>query len=121
LQNQWIYHYYGAVEQQQLVSTEEWERRVGRDARQLRKRLQLTQAELARQANVSNSAVQSLERGEGSSLATLIRVARALGRTEWLSSFAPEESKVSPVQLLREREKQAAQARSRVRHPAQPR
>jgi transcriptional regulator with XRE-family HTH domain len=97
-----------------LLTTEEWELRLGRDVRRLRKRLHLTQAELASRANISKSSVESLERGSGSSLSTLIRVARALDRTEWLNSFAPEEPKVSPIKLLRERE-QAANTRSRRR------
>jgi transcriptional regulator with XRE-family HTH domain len=98
-----------------LLTTEEWELRLGRDVRRLRKRLHLTQAELASRANISKSSVESLERGSGSSLSTLIRVARALDRTEWLNSFAPEEPKVSPIKLLREREEQAANTRSRRR------
>jgi len=102
---------------QPLVTTEEWEKRLGADARRLRIQLRLTQAELANHANISLSSVQNLERGGGSSLSTLIRVVRALGRTDWLGSLAPEEPKVSPIQLLREREKQAATIRSRVRHP----
>jgi transcriptional regulator with XRE-family HTH domain len=103
------------MEASPLLTTEEWEQRLGRDVRRLRKRQQLTQAELASQANVSKSSVESLERGGGSSLVTLIRVTRALERTEWLNSFAPEEPKVSPVKLLREREEQANKSRSRRR------
>lgn len=105
------------MELQPLVTTEEWEKRLGADARRSRIQLRLTQAELAHRANVSLSSIQNLERGGGSSLSTLIRVVRALGRTDWLESLAPEEPKVSPVQLLREREKQAAIVNSRVRHP----
>ena len=104
------------VELQPLISTKEWEQRFGREVRRLRNRLRLTQEELASQSNISKSSVQSLERGGGSTLSTIIRVARTLGRTEWLNSFTPEEPTVSPVQLLREREQD--RARSRVRHPA---
>jgi len=109
------------METPSFIATEEWERRLGLNVRRLRKRRLLTQVELARHANVSKSAVQSLERGGGSSLTTLVRVVRALGRNEWLDTLLPDEPKVSPVQLLREREKQSAEARSRVRHPAPPR
>lgn len=108
------------MELQPLISTEEWEQLFGREVRRLRTRLRLTQSELASQANISKSSVQSLERGGGSTLSTLIRVARALGRTEWLNSFTPEEPRVSPIQLLRERELQGDRARSRVRHPRSP-
>jgi transcriptional regulator with XRE-family HTH domain len=102
------------------MSTEEWEQRLGRDVRRLRRQQQWTQAELANHANISKSSVQSLERGSGSSLSTLIRVARALGRSDWLTSLAPEEPGVSPLELLRVREKQAAESRSRVRHAPRP-
>jgi len=108
------------MELQPLISTEEWEQRFGREVRRLRNRLRLTQSELASHANISTSSVQSLERGGGSTMSTLIRVARALGRTEWLNSFTPEEPKVSPIQLLREREQQEDRARSRVRHRVRP-
>ena len=104
------------MEPQPFVTTEEWEKRLGTDARRLRIQLRLTQAELANNANISLSSVQNLERGGGSSLSTLIRVVRALGRTDWLELLAPDEPKISPVKLLREREKQAAIVHSRVRH-----
>jgi transcriptional regulator with XRE-family HTH domain len=105
---------------QPALSTKEWEQRLGREVRRLRVRLRLTQDDLAGEANISKSSVQSLERGGGSTLSTLIRVARALGRTEWLLAFAPEEPRVSPVQLLREREQDQEKSRSRVRHPSRP-
>jgi transcriptional regulator with XRE-family HTH domain len=106
------------MELQPSITTEEWERQLGADVRRLRIQHRLTQAELASHANISLSSVQSLERGGGSSLSTLIRVVRALGRNDWLRSLTPEEPKVSPIKLLRERERQAATVRSRVRHPA---
>jgi transcriptional regulator with XRE-family HTH domain len=108
------------MELETLISTDEWEQRFGREVRRLRTRLRLTQDDLASRANISKSSVQSLERGSGSSLSTIIRVARALGRTEWLNSFTPEEPDVSPVRLLREREQQEARARSRVRRSVSP-
>jgi transcriptional regulator with XRE-family HTH domain len=104
------------VDPQPVISTKEWEQRFGREVRKLRTRLRLTQDELASRANISKSSVQSLERGGGSTLSTIIRVARVLDRTEWLNSFTPDAPTVSPVQLLREREQQD-RARSRVRHP----
>jgi transcriptional regulator with XRE-family HTH domain len=100
-----------------LSTTAEWERRLGAGARRLRLALGLTQAELAERSNVSLSAIKHLEWGRGSSLATLIRVARALDRTDWLASFAPAEPSVSPIALLRERQSQTAPAARRVRRP----
>jgi transcriptional regulator with XRE-family HTH domain len=95
-----------------LHSTDEWEQELGRQVRGLRIRLDQTQEDLARAANVSVSTIQSLERGQGSSLATLIQVVRALGREGWLNDLAPTPS-VSPMQLLRDQ--RAGRPRQRVR------
>ena len=105
------------MESKPLNTTSEWEERMGGDARRLRLEQGLTQAELAERSNVSLSAIKSLEGGRGSSLATLIRVARALGRADWLSSFAPVEPNVSPIALLRERQGVTPLATRRVRRP----
>jgi transcriptional regulator with XRE-family HTH domain len=100
--------------------TSEWERRLGGDVRRLRQRRRLTQAELANRANVSLSAVKYLEAGNGSSLATVVRVARALDRSDWLASFLPPEPPVSPMAVLRERQRAERDRVKRVRHAADP-
>jgi transcriptional regulator with XRE-family HTH domain len=92
----------------------ELEGELGRQVRALRLQLDRTQADVAAEANVSVSALQALEQGAGSSLRTLTQVARALGQTEWLTSFAPAVS-VSPMQLLRERRRAEAAAPKRAR------
>jgi transcriptional regulator with XRE-family HTH domain len=106
------------------LSTQEWEDRLGADVRRTRLRQGLTQEELARQAGVSLSALKSLEAGRGTQLRTLVRVARVLGRDEWLASFAPPEPSVSPMQLLRDQQRQAGRTRQRAPRrstgPAQP-
>ena len=99
-----------------ISTTLEWERRMGADARRLRQRSGLTQSEMADRANVSLSTVKYFEAGKGSSLATLVRIARVLDRTDWLASFAPNEPAVSPMSLLRERQRAASDASKRVRH-----
>ena len=83
-----------------LVSTEEWETNLGEQFRTLRIRTNLEQVELAVKANVSVGAIKNLEGGRGSSLKTLIKVARALNRTDWLEALAPKVS-VSPMQMLK--------------------
>ncbi|MEZ5246720.1 MAG: helix-turn-helix transcriptional regulator [Acidimicrobiales bacterium] len=87
------------VERRTLV---EWEEAMGRQVRDLRTRDGLTQAELARRANVSVGTIRNLESGAGSTLSTLIEVVRALGRTEWLEALTPPIT-VSPLELLDER------------------
>ncbi|MDR1118093.1 MAG: helix-turn-helix transcriptional regulator [Bifidobacteriaceae bacterium] len=83
-----------------FVTTGEIGEALGRQIRGLRLDQNLDQAGLASQANVSLSAVKALEAGRGSSLSTLIRVARALGRLDWLYDLRPA-PEVSPMALLR--------------------
>src|ERR1700691_1595872 len=103
------------MEYELSLTTKEWENRLGVDVRRLRVARGLTQVDLAQRANVSISTIRYLEAGRGSSLATLIRVAKVLERTTWLASFAPVEPSVSPMELLREQNRKAGAERSRVR------
>ncbi len=80
-------------------STDEWEAVVGAEVRAARIAADLDQSELARKADLSLGAIKNLESGKGSSLKTLVRVVRALGRTEWLESLTPPIT-VSPVAML---------------------
>ncbi len=95
-------------------STKDLEIELGREVRRLRLRQNLTQRQLADDANVSLSALKNLEAGRGSRVRTLILVARALGRTDWLESFAPPEPSISPMQMLRQRQQEAARERKRA-------
>lgn len=96
-------------------TTEEWLEELGSALRQRRIRAELTQEELARRAGIGTSAVKNLESGEGANLTSLVKVVRALGAEDWLAALAlPAEPAVSPMQLLRQRER-AAPARQRVR------
>ncbi|MGZ4786252.1 MAG: helix-turn-helix transcriptional regulator, partial [Acidimicrobiales bacterium] len=91
------------------------EAQLGHEIRQLRLRQNLTQAEVARRANIDRTTVVRIERGEGGSVSSLVRIARALGREDWLASFAPPEPAVSPMQLLRERQRAESGTRVRAR------
>lgn len=106
------------MQNQPLNTTADWEHQIGDEVRSLRLRQRLTQAELAQRANISLSAVKYLEKGRGSSLATLIRIARVFGRTDWLASFAPAEPAVNPIAMLREHQRAAKGGPKRVRHSA---
>ena len=80
--------------------TVEWEQALGEQFRTLRLGRGLDQSELAGLAGVSLGSVRGLEQGTGSSLKTIVRVARALDREDWLRGLAPRPT-VSPLDVLR--------------------
>ena len=82
------------------LTVPEWEARLGEQLRDVRVARALDQAGLAELAGISIGALSNLERGRGSSLKTLVAVAKALDRTDWLEALAPAVT-VSPIQLLR--------------------
>lgn len=98
-----------------LLTAEEWEQRLGKDIRELRLRHNVTQSELARRANVDRTTVVRIESGKGGSVRSLVQLARALGREDWLESFAPPAPGVSPMQLLQARRRHEASKRVRAR------
>lgn len=98
-------------------SSDEWELLVGEQFRALRIRADLEQTELAALASISVGALKNLEGGKGSSLKTIVKVSRVLGRTDWLNALAPTVS-VSPMQLLKEQGKDRVRKKvSRSRKP----
>ena len=80
--------------------TEEWEAFLGLQIRTLRIRADLEQAELAAKAHISTGAIKNIEGGKGSSLKTLIKVLRILGREDWLEALAPQASESSIAMIL---------------------
>lgn len=78
---------------------DEIERRIGESVRQWRIDAGLSQDELAERASLSRSAVQAVETGRGSRLATLIRVLRALDRSDALDALTPRAGP-SPIEQL---------------------
>lgn len=93
-------------------TTEEWELEIGRQLSRMRLMQNIDQRVLAERAGVSLNAVKNLEHGKGSTLRSLIRVLRALGRIEWLNSLSPEVS-ISPMQILESRKRTPRQRVSR--------
>lgn len=79
-------------------STAELETALGDNLKRLRLSRNIDQRNLAEQAGVSTRALQSLENGEGSSLSTLLKVLRALGRESWIDTIAPVAS-INPMAL----------------------
>lgn len=91
---------------------DEIEARVGAAVRQWRIDAGYSQEELAERASLSRSAIQGLESGQGSRLETLVRVLRALDRSDALDAFTPREGP-SPIELLAERRRAEREGRSR--------
>lgn len=99
------------------LTTEEWQKRLGEQVRAVRVAARLSQEELAQQADVSPTSIRTLEQGGGSSLKTLIAVARVLRRTEWLNDFDPRSGEgLSPMERLRMARSQSPRPQ-RVRKP----
>jgi len=84
----------------------DWEQQVGDAIRQLRIAQGYDQIALAERANVSRSAVQSLERGTGSRLHTLLAVLRALDRLDAFDSVLPA-TDPSPLEVLAQARREA--------------
>jgi transcriptional regulator with XRE-family HTH domain len=85
---------------------------IGEQVRRARFARDLRIDDLAKSASVSRSAIRNLESGSGCTLATLIRVVKALDLTEWLLCLSPDPG-VTPMQLL----KAKGRPRQRVRLP----
>ena len=93
-----------AIRANELItrSTEDFEHSVGEQVRALRIAAGHDQAALASLAGLSIGAVKNLEQGKGSTLRTMIRALRVLGREEWLDGLAPQVT-VSPLDVFRNR------------------
>ena len=82
---------------------------IGERVQKERLNQNLTQRKLAERAGIGVRTVKSLEAGERTTVETLIRTLRALGRLGALDTFLPEPG-LSPLQLakLQGRERQRA-------------
>jgi transcriptional regulator with XRE-family HTH domain len=85
----------------QALTPEEWLRNIGDDIREHRLWFEggTTRKDLASLAGVSVSALANLERGDGASLVTFVRVLRALECTPWLETLRPSPV-INPMHLL---------------------
>jgi len=80
--------------------TDGWQSELGRQIRALRLRQDLDQRTLAARAGVALNVVKNLETGTGSTVTSLVKVLRTLGRADWLGTLAPAVS-ISPMQMLK--------------------
>lgn len=76
--------------------------------------LELTQADLAREAGVGKRTVERIEAGESTQLSTLVRIMRVLGLLEGLDRLIPEPGP-RPMDLLQLRGKERQRASSKKR------
>ncbi len=97
-----------------MATTEDWERLLGEQIRAARLAAGVAQVALAAQANVALGALKNLESGKGSTVRTLVRVVRALGRSDWLEALAPPVA-VSPLAAFEQSQRnRTVRARRRV-------
>lgn len=80
-------------------------RSIGERLRALRKARDLSQAEAAERAGLARSTVVEVERGDNTTLQTVIRLLRVYGRLGALESFIPA-PEISPMARLRRRKEQ---------------
>lgn len=102
------------AEYRDVDSSRELEVALGERLRAIRLARGMSQAEVARAANVSLGAVRHLELGTGATIRTLVRVARAIGESDWLEKLQPPVPSFSPLAVL---EQQRAAAHAQQRRP----
>lgn len=93
-----------------IKSPADLQQELGKAVRSLRISQHFTQQDVAAKAGVSHKSVAKLERGEGSTVETFVRVLLALKATQLIENLAPQ-SQISPLALLR-----SPEPRQRVRH-----
>jgi transcriptional regulator with XRE-family HTH domain len=91
----------------------ELEELLGARLRELRLLKNLDQKSLADRAGISLNAVKHLESGKGARVNSLIKLLRALERTDWLEALAPTVS-ISPMQMLKKGSREPRRARRRA-------
>ena len=87
---------------------------IGHRLGRRRVELELTQADLAREAGVSKRTVERIEAGESVQTANLIRILRVMGLLEALNAAIPEAGP-RPMDLLKLRGKERQRASSKKR------
>jgi transcriptional regulator with XRE-family HTH domain len=92
----------------------ELQQELGAALQALRISRRLTQAEVADKAGLALRSLASLERGEGSSVDTLVRALNALEATDAIAKLAPT-PQVSPLAMLRHEAGRPKRVRHRTR------
>lgn len=83
-----------------FLSNLQIEQELGRRIKKRRLERNLSQAEVAKRSGLSRRTVTAIENGEGSTLATLVALLRALNALDTLEDFLPDPG-ISPMAQLR--------------------
>jgi|SRR5580693_4155389 transcriptional regulator with XRE-family HTH domain len=94
-------------------TSQELEQKLGARLRELRLLKNIDQRSLAVRAGVSLNALKHLESGKGARVNSLVKVLRALDRSDWLESLAPSVS-ISPMQMLKHGRREPKRVRRRA-------
>ncbi len=98
-----------------FLAPDQMEAKLGEHLKRLRLLKNIEQRTLAYRAGVSVRALRNLEGGCGSTVGTLMRVLKTLGRESWLDTVAPIAT-ISPVTMTK-----TATPRQRARAKGGPR
>lgn len=95
-----------------IATSEQIEQAIGKQVEKIRLMRALTQAQLAADTGVTAKTIYRLERGEGVSLNTFIRVLQTLGLTGHLQTLLPDPT-VRPIERVAARGAERQRARPR--------
>lgn len=101
-------------------TTAEWQALIGQSLRDSRLAREIDQQSLAERASISRATLSKLENGAPTTVAALIKVVRALGRTDWFELLDETGGEVSPLALVRELSRQPAKRQRAPRKQASP-
>ena len=87
-------------------STDEWQSTLGENIRDARIAREMDQQALAARASINRVTLSRLENGGTTTVATLIKVIRALGREDWLSDLDDTGGGLSPLARARQESRQ---------------
>lgn len=101
-----------------IRTTAEWQASIGESLRDCRLAREMGQQSLADRASISRATLSRLENGAPTTVAALIKVVRALGRTDWFELLDETGGEISPLALARELDRQPAKRQRAPRKPA---
>lgn len=87
---------------ERILTDEETEQIIGENIKALRLQKNILRKKLCSQAGVSLTALKNLETGKGTTLKTLVKIVRALGRQDWLIALAPKAT-INPLHMVKEK------------------